>query len=93
MALVTRVKSLLRLKMVTDELELRADAMQSVGSTSPAAIDDSAEIAGRILVVDDRENSDPAHTAGAAASVRGRDHRRSRRGHRAGAEAVISTSS
>ena len=56
-ALVTRVKSLLRLKMVTDELELRANAMQSVGLTSPAAIDDSAEIGGRILVVDDRENS------------------------------------
>ena len=31
MALVTRVKSLVRLKMVTDELELRAAALQSVG--------------------------------------------------------------
>ena len=34
LALVTRVKSLLRLKMVTDELELRAAAMQSVGFTT-----------------------------------------------------------
>ncbi len=56
-ALVTRVKSLLRLKMVTDELELRATAMKSVGLTAAAAIGDSAENAGRILVVDDRGNS------------------------------------
>ena len=56
-ALVTRVKSLLRLKMVTDELELRAAAMQSVGLNAAATIDGSAAIAGRILVVDDRENS------------------------------------
>jgi two-component system cell cycle response regulator len=56
-ALVTRVKSLLRLKMVTDELELRAAAMQSVGLTAAAGLDDGTEITGRILVVDDRGNS------------------------------------
>ena len=56
-ALVARVKSLLRLKMVTDELELRATAMQSVGLNAAVAIDSGAAIAGRVLVVDDRENS------------------------------------
>jgi two-component system cell cycle response regulator len=56
-ALVTRVKSLVRLKMVTDELEIRAAAMQSVGLDSAAKVRDNAEIFGRILVVDDRENS------------------------------------
>ncbi len=55
-ALVTRVKSLVRLKMVTDELELRAAAMQSVGLNAAATID-GRRIRGRILVVDDRENS------------------------------------
>ncbi len=57
LALVTRVKSLVRLKMVTDELALRATAMQSVGCDSAEIFGQNAEIAGRILVVDDRENS------------------------------------
>jgi two-component system cell cycle response regulator len=57
LALVTRVKSLLRLKMVTDELELRAAAMQSVGLTAATSLDDSATLRGRVLVVDDRTNS------------------------------------
>jgi two-component system cell cycle response regulator len=56
-ALVTRVKSLVRLKMVTDELALRAAAMQSIGFNSAQIFAESAEIGGRILVVDDRENS------------------------------------
>jgi two-component system cell cycle response regulator len=56
-ALVTRVKSLVRLKMVTDELALRAAAMQSVGCDSAEIFTRTGEIAGRILVVDDRENS------------------------------------
>jgi two-component system, cell cycle response regulator len=56
-ALVTRVKSLVRLKMVTDELELRAAALESVGLSSASVFADSSEITGRILVVDDRENS------------------------------------
>ncbi len=56
-ALVTRVKSLVRLKMVTDELELRAATLQSVGLNAPAVFADTADIAGRILVVDDRVNS------------------------------------
>jgi two-component system cell cycle response regulator len=57
-ALVTRVKSLIRLKMVTDELALRATAMQSVvGFNSAELFSESAQVGGRILVVDDRENS------------------------------------
>jgi two-component system, cell cycle response regulator len=56
-ALVARVKSLLRLKMVTDELELRATAMQSVGLNVAVPADGHTAIAGRVLVVDDRENS------------------------------------
>jgi two-component system cell cycle response regulator len=56
-ALVTRVKSLVRLKMVTDELALRAAALQSVGGASAEVFAQKAEIAGRVLVVDDRENS------------------------------------
>ena len=55
-ALVTRVKSLLRLKTVTDELSLRAAAMQSVGFNA-ADIFAEPEGRARILVVDDRENS------------------------------------
>ncbi|MBA3519400.1 MAG: PleD family two-component system response regulator [Rhizobiales bacterium] len=56
-ALVTRVKSLLRLKMVSDELALRASAIQSAGFSSSNLFSETAELGGRILVVDDRENS------------------------------------
>ena len=56
-ALIARVKSLLRLKMVTDELVLRAAAMQSVGCDPVEIFTQNAEIGGSILVVDDRENS------------------------------------
>jgi two-component system cell cycle response regulator len=56
-ALVTRVKSLIRLKMVTDELALRAAALQSVGFNSAQIFGETVEIGGSILVVDDRENS------------------------------------
>ncbi len=54
-AMLTRVKSLLRLKMITDELELRAEALESVGLN--AALTEKADICGRVLVVDDRINS------------------------------------
>jgi len=56
-AMITRVKSLLRLKMVTDELELRAAALESVGLSSASMFAEAPDISGRILVVDDRENS------------------------------------
>ncbi len=56
-SLLARVKSLVRLKMVTDELELRAATMQSVGINPAEILTDPNEIAGNVLVVDDRENS------------------------------------
>ncbi len=56
-ALVTRVKSLVRLKAVTDELTLRAAALQSVGFSSADIFAENLAIGGDILVVDDRENS------------------------------------
>src|SRR5215207_11528781 len=56
-ALVTRVKSLVRLKMVTDELVLRSAAMQSVGFNSAEIFAETSDIGGRVLVVDDRDSS------------------------------------
>ena len=56
-ALVTRVKSLLRLKMVADELALRASAIQSAGFGPAEIFPDLATERGTILVVDDRSNS------------------------------------
>jgi two-component system cell cycle response regulator len=57
LALVTRVKSLVRLKMVADELLLRSSALQSVGFDAAEIFAEQSDIGGRILVVDDRENS------------------------------------
>ncbi|WP_026380843.1 PleD family two-component system response regulator [Afifella pfennigii] len=55
--LLTRVRSLVRLKSVTDELNLRAAAMQSVG-VDPREIFTGTQLKGaRILVIDDREAS------------------------------------
>ncbi len=56
-ALITRVKSLVRLKMMTDELSLRAATMQSVGVDSAAIFNTEADFSGRILLVDDRQSS------------------------------------
>jgi len=56
-ALITRVKSLVRLKMVADELSLRSAALQSVGFNSADLFSRDVEIGGRILVVEDRETS------------------------------------
>ena len=57
-ALVSRVRSLARLKMVTDELRLRALTSKEIGIQSPER-DAIAETGrnGRILVVDDRQAS------------------------------------
>ncbi len=59
LALITRVKSLVRLKMVTDELRLRADAGSEMGidqllQTGPTS--DTLK-RGKVLVVDDRPSS------------------------------------
>src|SRR5687768_5957507 len=56
-ALVARVKSLIRLKMVTDELALRSASFQSAGLGASYALAEADDANARILVVDDRENS------------------------------------
>ena len=57
-ALVSRVRSLSRLKMVTDELRMRAQTSLEIGIESPER-DAIAETGrnGRILLVDDRKSS------------------------------------
>ena len=58
LALIARVRSLARLKMVTDELRMRAVTSHEIGIESPEreAVADSGR-GGRILVVDDRPAS------------------------------------
>jgi two-component system cell cycle response regulator len=58
LALITRVRSLVRLKMVTDELRMRAVTSSEIGVTDhafEAATD--AGLNARIMVVDDRKSS------------------------------------
>ncbi len=57
-ALVTRVRSLVRLKLLTDELLLRASTSRHMGVDDPisAAMQLSGE-GGRVLIVDDRPTS------------------------------------
>jgi two-component system cell cycle response regulator len=57
-ALVSRVRSLARLKMVTDELRMRALTSREIGIQSPErdAVNETGRN-GRILIVDDRKNS------------------------------------
>src|SRR3954465_3589425 len=57
-ALIARVRSLVRLKMITDELRMRAVPSQEIGIRDPldAAIADGGR-GGRILLVDDRRSS------------------------------------
>lgn len=59
LALTTRVRSLVRLKMVTDELRLRANTGRDLGMgpTLDAADLNRAGTGGRIMVVDDRASS------------------------------------
>jgi two-component system cell cycle response regulator len=58
LALVARVRSLVRLKMMTDELRMRAVTSKEIGIQNPAreAISDTGRD-GHILVVDDRKSS------------------------------------
>ena len=56
-ALVTRVKSLVRLKMVFDELNLRAATLQSIGADPSEILAPGSDPGGRILVVDERPSS------------------------------------
>ncbi|HUG62784.1 MAG TPA: PleD family two-component system response regulator [Methylomirabilota bacterium] len=56
-ALITRVKSLVRLKILTDELHMRATAGR-VGVDEPIRLDDvTIRAPGRVLLVDDRKSS------------------------------------
>jgi two-component system, cell cycle response regulator len=57
-ALLARVKSLVRLKTLTDELRSRAAASRDIGIADPdAAAQDDNGLGGRILLVDDRPTS------------------------------------
>jgi two-component system, cell cycle response regulator len=57
-ALVSRVRSLARLKMVTDELRMRALTSKEIGIQGPerAAVTETGR-GGRVLIVDDRKSS------------------------------------
>src|SRR5438309_6273308 len=57
-ALIARVRSLVRLKMMTDELRMRAVTSREIGIENPAreAIADTGK-GGRLLIVDDRKAS------------------------------------
>lgn len=58
LALVTRVKSLVRLKMLTDELRLRANTGRDLGVDRILDIGENSLLPkGKILVVDDRPSS------------------------------------
>ena len=56
-ALFARVKSLVRLKMMTDELRMREETGQSMGLADAAETMVDPEPSGRILVVEDRPES------------------------------------
>ncbi len=56
-ALFARVHSLVRLKMMTDELRMREETGQSMGLVDPGEAMVDSDSPGRILVVDDRPES------------------------------------
>jgi len=56
-ALFARVRSLVRLKMMTDELRMRETTGQSMGLIDPATSFSESGIAGRILMIEDRADS------------------------------------
>jgi two-component system cell cycle response regulator len=56
-ALFARVRSLVRLKMMTDELRMRETTGQSMGLIDPSEILSEPTPAGRILVIEDRPES------------------------------------
>ena len=56
-ALFARVKSLARLKATTDELQVRASAMQSVGIDPSVILTQDMPLEGRVLVVDDHAST------------------------------------
>src|SRR3984885_924234 len=56
-ALFARVRSLVRLKMMTDELRMRESTGQGMGLIDPAEAMMDANYSGRILVIEDRAES------------------------------------
>src|SRR5579885_3633399 len=56
-ALFARVRSLVRLKMMTDELRMRENTGQSMGLIDPASTLMDANPCGRILIIEDRPES------------------------------------
>jgi two-component system cell cycle response regulator len=56
-ALFARVRSLVRLKMMTDELRMRETTGQGMGLIDPAMTFSESGIAGRILMIEDRADS------------------------------------
>jgi two-component system cell cycle response regulator len=54
-ALLSRVRSLVRLKMLTDELSVRALVSAEIGMSGPAAIDPADGENGHLLLIEDRE--------------------------------------
>src|SRR5712664_2242474 len=56
-ALFARVRSLVRLKMMTDELRMRETTGQSMGLIDPAMTLVDANPTGRVLVIEDRPES------------------------------------
>jgi two-component system, cell cycle response regulator len=57
MSLFARVRSLVRLKMMTDELRMREETGQSMGLTDASETMFDPDPAGRILIVEDRPES------------------------------------
>lgn len=53
LALITRVRSLLRLKSLLDELRMRADTSRTMGLPTQEYMDYNTKIRGRILLIDD----------------------------------------
>jgi two-component system cell cycle response regulator len=56
-ALFARVRSLVRLKMMTDELRMRETTGQSMGLIDPSTSFIESGVAGRILMIEDRPDS------------------------------------
>src|SRR4029077_8583969 len=57
MSLFARVRSLVRLKMMTDELRMREETGQSMGLLDPAAHYSDSESVSRVLIIEDRPES------------------------------------
>src|SRR5471032_1856518 len=61
-ALFSRVRSLVRLKMMSDELRMRESTGQGIGLIDPAETLTENNLSGRILVIEDRARSEE-HTS------------------------------